>query len=80
MLLDSLLARRLVVLTGKGGVGKSTVGAALALAARERGKRVLLVEVDAPLEAARGWAGPRRAAARPSRCRACSRSTSTRRR
>jgi anion-transporting ArsA/GET3 family ATPase len=53
MLLDSLLARRLVFLTGKGGVGKSVVGAALALAARERGKRVLLVEVAARLEAAR---------------------------
>jgi anion-transporting ArsA/GET3 family ATPase len=53
MLLDELLSRRLVVLTGKGGVGKSVVGAALALAARDRGKRVLLVEVAAPLEAAR---------------------------
>jgi anion-transporting ArsA/GET3 family ATPase len=51
--LDDLLARRLVILSGKGGVGKSTVGLALSLAARERGKRVLLVEVDAPLEAAR---------------------------
>lgn len=57
MLLDSLLARRLVVLTGKGGVGKSVVGAALALAARARGKRVLLVEVAAPLEAARRLGG-----------------------
>jgi anion-transporting ArsA/GET3 family ATPase len=53
MLLDDLLSRRLVVLTGKGGVGKSVVGAALAVAARERGKRVLLVEVAAPVEAAR---------------------------
>lgn len=53
MLVDSLLERRLVVLTGKGGVGKSVVGLALALAARNRGKRVLLVEVGAPLEAAR---------------------------
>ncbi len=53
MLLDELLARRLVVLTGKGGVGKSLVGAALAVAARDRGKRVLLVEVAAPVEAAR---------------------------
>ncbi len=53
MLLDSLFSRRLVVLTGKGGVGKSVVGAALALAARERGKRVLLVEVAAPVEAGR---------------------------
>jgi anion-transporting ArsA/GET3 family ATPase len=58
MLLDSLLARRLVVLTGKGGVGKSVVGAALALAARDRGKRVLLVEVAAPLQAARRLGGP----------------------
>jgi len=53
MLLDALFSRRLVFLTGKGGVGKSVVGSAIALAARERGKRVLLVEVGAPLEAAR---------------------------
>jgi anion-transporting ArsA/GET3 family ATPase len=59
MLLDSLLTRRLLVLTGKGGVGKSVVGAALALAARARGKRVLLVEVAAALEAAGRLGGPR---------------------
>src|SRR5262245_48332920 len=53
MALHSLLDRRLVVLSGKGGVGKSVVGLALALAARNEGKRVLLVEVAAPLEAAR---------------------------
>jgi anion-transporting ArsA/GET3 family ATPase len=53
MILDELLAKRLVLLSGKGGVGKSLVGAALALAARDRGRRVLLVEVDAPLEASR---------------------------
>jgi len=59
MLLDDLLSRRLLVLTGKGGVGKSVVGAAIALAARERGRRVLLVEVASPLEAARRLgAGP----------------------
>jgi anion-transporting ArsA/GET3 family ATPase len=46
-LLDDLLARRLVVLTGKGGVGKSTSAAALALLAAGRGRRVLLIEVDA---------------------------------
>jgi anion-transporting ArsA/GET3 family ATPase len=53
MILDALLEKRLVFLSGKGGVGKSLMGAALAQAARERGKKVLLVEVDAPLEAAR---------------------------
>jgi anion-transporting ArsA/GET3 family ATPase len=58
MRLDDLLSRRLVVLTGKGGVGKSVVGAALAVAAQERGKRVLLVEVAAPVEAARLLGGP----------------------
>ncbi len=58
MLLDDLLSRRLIVLTGKGGVGKSVVGASLALAARARGLRVLLVEVAAPLEAARLLGGP----------------------
>src|SRR5574340_621578 len=63
MLLDSLLSRRVVVLSGKGGVGKSVVGAALALAARNRGRRVLLVEVAAAVEASRVWGG------RPSRGR-----------
>lgn len=53
MLLDELLRRRLLLLSGKGGVGKSVVGAALALAARERGLRVLLVEIDTPLSARR---------------------------
>jgi anion-transporting ArsA/GET3 family ATPase len=40
-----LLDRRLVVVTGKGGVGKSTVAAALALAASRRGQRVIVVEL-----------------------------------
>jgi anion-transporting ArsA/GET3 family ATPase len=53
MLIDGLLSKRLVLLSGKGGVGKSVVGLAMALAARERGQRVLLVEIDAPLEAGR---------------------------
>jgi hypothetical protein len=43
----SLLDRRLLVVTGKGGVGKSTVSAALALLASRRGKRVLVAEVNA---------------------------------
>src|SRR5215813_3406811 len=42
-----LLDRRLLLFTGKGGVGKSTVTAATALLAAGQGKRVLLVEVDA---------------------------------
>jgi len=42
--LRPLLDRRLVVVTGKGGTGKTTVAAALALAAAGRGRRVLVVE------------------------------------
>jgi anion-transporting ArsA/GET3 family ATPase len=38
----SLLDLRFVFVVGKGGVGKTTAAAALALAARKRGKRVLL--------------------------------------
>lgn len=40
----SLGERRLLFVTGKGGVGKSTVSAALALALARSGKRVLLLE------------------------------------
>src|SRR5512147_381263 len=43
----TLLDRRLVIVTGKGGVGKSTVSAALALEAARAGKRVLVCEVNA---------------------------------
>ena len=42
----SLLDRRLLVVTGKGGVGKTTVSAALAELAASRGKRVLVCEVN----------------------------------
>jgi Mrp family chromosome partitioning ATPase len=45
--LPTLLDRRLVIVTGKGGVGKSTVSAALALLAARRGKRVLVCELNA---------------------------------
>ena len=41
----SLLERRLVIVTGKGGTGKTTVTAALALVAAQAGRRVLVVEV-----------------------------------
>src|SRR5918997_2521137 len=42
---SSLLDKRLVFVTGKGGVGKTTLAAALGLAAARRGKRVVLCEV-----------------------------------
>jgi anion-transporting ArsA/GET3 family ATPase len=41
----SLLDRRLILVTGKGGAGKTTVAAALGLAAARRGKRVVVCEV-----------------------------------
>lgn len=41
-----MLSRRLVFVTGKGGVGKSAVAAALAKVAASQGKRVLVCEMD----------------------------------
>ncbi len=41
-----LLEHRFIVVTGKGGAGKTTVTAALALAAARRGQRVIVVEVS----------------------------------
>ncbi|HEY2201182.1 MAG TPA: ArsA-related P-loop ATPase, partial [Solirubrobacteraceae bacterium] len=43
----SLLHRKLLVLTGKGGVGKTTVSAALGLLAANRGLHTIVVEVGA---------------------------------
>jgi anion-transporting ArsA/GET3 family ATPase len=45
--MNSLLDLKLVFVTGKGGVGKTTVASALALFASQRGKKVLICEVDA---------------------------------
>jgi len=64
-----LLDRRLVIVTGKGGVGRSTVAAALAVLAARAGKRVLVCEVNtqervAPLLGAPP-AGPEVREARP---------------
>ena len=47
--LDEIIAsRQIVFITGKGGVGKSVVSAALALRARSLGLRPVLFECDAP--------------------------------
>jgi anion-transporting ArsA/GET3 family ATPase len=43
--MPALLDRRLVVVTGKGGVGKTTVAAALGLLAARRGRRTVVCEV-----------------------------------
>jgi anion-transporting ArsA/GET3 family ATPase len=42
---DGVLDRQLIVVTGKGGVGKSTVAAALGLAAARGGRRAIVVEL-----------------------------------
>jgi anion-transporting ArsA/GET3 family ATPase len=44
---SALLDRRLLFVTGKGGVGKTTIAAALAHLAASHGQRTLLCEVDA---------------------------------
>lgn len=41
-----LLDKRLIVVSGKGGVGKSSISAAIALAASRAGKRTLVCEVN----------------------------------
>jgi anion-transporting ArsA/GET3 family ATPase len=46
--LGSLFTRKLLVFTGKGGVGKTTLASALAIRAASTGKRVLLAEVSSP--------------------------------
>jgi anion-transporting ArsA/GET3 family ATPase len=43
----SLLQRRFIVLSGKGGVGRTTVAAAIARAAADAGKRVLVAQASA---------------------------------
>jgi anion-transporting ArsA/GET3 family ATPase len=43
--MPALLDKRLIVVTGKGGVGKTTVALALGLAAARAGKRVMVAEV-----------------------------------
>ncbi|WP_298336463.1 ArsA family ATPase [Ferrimicrobium sp.] len=45
-MIEELLHKRLIFVTGKGGVGKSTIAAALGSLGARRGLRVLIVEVD----------------------------------
>lgn len=46
--MNELFDKRALLITGKGGVGRTTVSASLAIAAARRGKRVLLVEIGEP--------------------------------
>jgi len=43
--MDSLLDRRLIVVTGKGGVGKTTIAGALGLLASRQGLRTLVIDL-----------------------------------
>ena len=45
--MTSILDRKLLFVTGKGGVGKTTIAAAIASLAAEHGRRTLVCEVDA---------------------------------
>jgi arsenite-transporting ATPase len=55
-MLNEILARRVLIVLGKGGVGKSTLSAAIAKVATISGDRALIMETDsrAPLEATFG--------------------------
>ena len=45
-MIEALSDKRLLIVTGKGGVGKTTVAAALALESARRGLRTLVCEVN----------------------------------
>jgi anion-transporting ArsA/GET3 family ATPase len=53
--IEQLLERRLLVVIGKGGVGRSSVSAALAILANRRGARVLIIEADLRTPIAMGF-------------------------
>ena len=51
--MKQLLDQRLLIVVGKGGVGRTTVAAALGRAATKRGKHVLIAQTNAPARLAR---------------------------
>ena len=53
--MPELLAHQLLFVTGKGGVGKTTVAAAIALLASEQGRRTLVCEVEPKGDLARAY-------------------------
>lgn len=53
--LEEIFSRRLLLVTGKGGVGKSVVAAALASLAARSGRSTLLVSTDGRADACEGW-------------------------
>ena len=56
--LVGLLDRKLLFVTGKGGVGKTTISAGLALLAATKGKRTLVCEMDAKGDLASSYEVP----------------------
>jgi anion-transporting ArsA/GET3 family ATPase len=63
---DLFTTKRVIVTVGCGGVGKTTVAAALALAAARRGRRVLCLTID-PAKRLATSLGLREMRARPRR-------------
>ena len=57
--MPTLFDKRFIVVAGKGGVGRTTVAAALASAAARRGKRVLLAQTRSKERLSKLLAGPR---------------------
>jgi anion-transporting ArsA/GET3 family ATPase len=55
----SLFDKRLLVIAGKGGVGRTTVAAAFAAAAARKGKRVLLAQTKSKERLSHLFASPR---------------------
>lgn len=55
---NTILEKRLIFVTGKGGVGKSTVAMTLGLAAARRGKRVIVAELAGNDESQRAFGLP----------------------